>query len=101
MALINGWVIYKAVCKTIISRKAYTQKQSEEPTGSHNGAADPSPHARPTRSTTVTPDTRNWKEESVTEWDNLHQNTAVHVLLTRAEIEQLTSVCTVCQTPKC
>ena len=40
MALINSWVIYKAVCKSNISGKGYIQKVCREVTGSLNDAAE-------------------------------------------------------------
>ena len=91
MAPINGAVckivIYKAVCKTNINHRAYIQK--EELTGSLDGAADFSPLQSlpvPRQPLLIH---ENWKEESVTVWDNLYQNIAVHVLPNRAEIEKV------------
>ena len=40
MALINNWVIYKAVCKSNISHRAYIQQVCEKLTGSLNGATE-------------------------------------------------------------
>ena len=53
IALINSWVIYKAVCKSSINRKAYIQKVCEELTGSLNGAAEPMNFETPTRFNTA------------------------------------------------
>ena len=38
MALINSWVIYKAMCKSNFSHRVYIQKVCKELTGSLNGA---------------------------------------------------------------
>ena len=40
MALINSWVIYKVVCKSNFSHRAYIQKVCEELTGSLNSATE-------------------------------------------------------------
>ena len=53
MALINSWVIYKSVCKSSISCRAYIQKICEELTGSLNGATELINFGRPTRFNTA------------------------------------------------
>ena len=50
MALINSWVMYKAVCKSNIRHRAYIQKVCEELTGSLNGATESLTFEKPTRS---------------------------------------------------
>ena len=60
MDLINSWVIYKAVCKRIISRRAYIQKVCEELTG--NGATESINFGRPTRFNTASCVTRKLKK---------------------------------------
>ena len=39
MALINGWILYKIISKTKISRRAFIQKVCEELTGSNPGSS--------------------------------------------------------------
>ena len=39
MALINGWILYKIICKTKIARRAFIQKVCEELTGSNPGSS--------------------------------------------------------------
>ena len=89
MALINSWVIYKAVCKSNISQRAYIQKLSKELIGSLNGATELLNFERTTRSSRVSSATRKLK---IRKCDTLVQKTAACVLVNRAEIEKLTSV---------
>ena len=89
MALINSWVIYKAVCKSNISHRVYIQKVCEELTGSLNGATESLNFERTTRSCTVSSATQKLK---IREGHTLLQNTAASVLINCAEIEKLTFV---------
>ena len=61
MALINSWVIYKAVCKSNISHRVYIQKVCKELTGSLNAATESLNFERTTRSNTVSSATRKLK----------------------------------------
>ena len=92
MALINNWVIYKAVCKSHISPRAYIQKVCEKLTYRLNGATETLTFERPTRSNTTSSVTRKLKKDIVTACDSLLQTTAARVLVNRVEIEKLTSV---------
>ena len=93
MALIKSWVIYKAVCKSNISRRVYIQKVCEELTGSFNGAMELLTFGRPMRFGTASSATRKLKKKvSVTAGNSLLQKTAAHVLVNCAEIKQLTSL---------
>ena len=87
MALINSWVIYKAVCKSNISRRPYIQKVCEDFTGSLNGATESMSFGRLTRFNTASSTTRRLKKKSVITWDSLLQKTAARVLVNRAEME--------------
>ena len=89
MALINSWVIYKAVCKSNISHRAYIQKVCEDLNGSLNAAMESLNFERNTRSSTASSATRKLK---IRECDILLQKIAARVLVNRAEIEKLTSV---------
>ena len=65
MALINRLVVYKAVCKSNISRRLYIQKVSEELTGSLNDAAELLTFERPTRFSTASSATRKLKKRDM------------------------------------
>ena len=96
IALISG-VIYKAMCKTNISHSAYIQKV--ELTGSFNGAADSLPLARPTKSTTTSPDTRKLERK----FGSLGQPSPNYCRTCAAKLRKsrTTDICMVCQSPIC
>ena len=89
IALINSWVIYKAVCKGSTSRRVYIEKVCEEITGSLNGAKKLMNFGRSTRFNTASSAIRKPNKKSVIAWVSLFQKTAARVLENRAEIKQL------------
>ena len=62
MALTNRWIIYKAVCKSNINRRAHIQKVCEELTSSLNDATELLTFERRTKFSTVFSATRKLKE---------------------------------------
>ena len=63
LALINSWVIYKALCKSNISRRAYIEKVCKDITGILDGVTDLLTFERQRRSSTTSSATRKLKKK--------------------------------------
>ena len=94
MTLINSRLIYKALCKSNISYRAYIQKVCKELTGSLNDAMESLTFEKLTRSSTASSATRKLKKESVTAYPK-RRRTCSNKLCKNRE----TNVCMVCQSP--
>ena len=95
MALIDSWVIYKALCKSSISYRAYIQKVSEELTGSLNCAMESLPFESPTRFNTASSDPLNHGCTCSGKWC---QNRTTDICMVCMSVPCMSMVC---QSPIC
>ena len=99
MALINSWVMYKAVCKSNIRHRAYIQKVCKELTGSLNGATESLTFEKPTRPSKACSATGKLKKKC----DSLGQHAPKDRRMCSGKScrNKTTDVCVVYQSPIC